>query len=166
MLTAIRNSGVEIIPYDERWAAGSGIRGESSLRQEHKHLCHALALFVTFDQVDMTNLAGIELMSRRLLQIERAVKASPRAPSFLGLEKMTQHAIDEGGGLATQEFTQHFATVAESDARIMRQQRLLRDELRARESGATVPPAADADDPDGAAPPPGGRGRRPRGKKA
>ena len=79
--------------------------------------------------MDPTNCAGLELGARRLVMIERAVRVNPRAPSFEGLGKMTQHALDEGGGLATREFTAHMAQMAETEARILKQNRLFREEL-------------------------------------
>ena len=57
---------------------------------------------------------------------------------------MCDHTLDEATGLATQDFTKHFAEISEADARVMKQQRLLRAEMNARTGGAT--PAADTDD--------------------
>ena len=64
--------------------------------------------------------------------IERAVRVNPRAPSFVGLHKMIEHALDESGGVAAREFTAHMATLAEAEARVLKQNRLLREELEAR----------------------------------
>jgi hypothetical protein len=48
---------------------------------------------------------------------------------------MVEHALDEGGGVATREFTAHMAQQAESEARILKQNRLLREELEAKPRG-------------------------------
>ena len=61
---------------------------------------------------------------------------------------MTEHALDERAGLATLEFAQHFATVAEADARILKQNRLLRAELAAQGPTPLLPLADAADDDD------------------
>ena len=106
------------------------------MRLLHKTIFHALALFQTYDQVDVPALAGAEYLARRAIQVQRAVKANPKSPSFQGLEKMCDHSLDEGQGLATQDFTKHFAEISEADARIMKQQRLLRSELRSQSGGA------------------------------
>ncbi len=77
---------------------------------------------------------------------------------------MTTHALDGRGGLATSAFTQHFATVAEADARILKQNRLLRAELQ---SG--YKPSIEDDDDDGldeTAPAPKARPRRKAKAKA
>ena len=83
----------------------------------------------SWDQVDLPNLAGGEYLARRAIQIQRAVRNNPKAPSFVGLHRMLEHSLDEAGGLATTEFTQHFATMAEADARVLKQDRLFRTEL-------------------------------------
>lgn len=90
--------------------------------------------------------------------MQRAVKANPKSLSFLGLEKMCDHGLDEGQGLAAQDFTKHFSEISEADARIMKQQRLLRGELAAQGPGGS----GAVQDPDEEDPPP--RRRRPKAK--
>eukprot|EP00974_Lingulodinium_polyedra_P130258 11213175-Lingulodinium_polyedra.AAC.1 len=95
-------------------------------------LLQVLALSLCHDRLDGSNLAGLELAARRVIMIERAVKVNPKAPSFVGLHRMVQHSLDEGGVVATREFTDHIAKLAESEARILKQSRLLREELEAK----------------------------------
>ena len=90
-------------------------------------LFQILVMMVAWDQLDTSNLASAELLARRILQIERAVRNNPAAPSFAGLERFTQHSLDQSGGLATTEFAQYTATQAQQDAQILKQQRLLRE---------------------------------------
>ena len=150
VLQGVRASGRELIAYDEHWAANSGISPQSSIRHEHRTIFHTLAMLQSWNQVDIPNLAGCEYLCRRAVQIQRAVRVNPRAPSFIGLHKMTEHSLDEAGGLATADFTQHFASVAEADARILKQNRLLRSELHHQPSGlpGASGPAAQVDDSD------------------
>ena len=77
-------------------------------------------------------MASLELIAGRLLQIEWAVRVTPEAPSVQGLVKMTDHAMDAGGGLATREFTARMATLADQEARVLKHDRLLREELAAK----------------------------------
>jgi hypothetical protein len=88
--------------------------------------------------LDPTNCASLELAARRVIMIERAVRVNPKAPNFSGLSKMVEHSMDEGGGIATRDFTAHMAAQAESEARVLKQNRLLREELEAKrkEKGA------------------------------
>ena len=144
VLEGVRGAGRELITYDEYWASTSGVNQGSNMRLLHKTIFHALALLQTYDQVDVPALAGAEYLARRAIQVQRAVKSNPKSPSFIGLEKMCDHALDEGQGLATQDFTKHFSEQSEVDARIMKQQRLLRGELQAQ--GGHAPAAQESED--------------------
>ena len=131
-LRSVLTLGLTMFTYHDHWVRQSGVHGESSVSWEHKMLCAALAMAIGYDRLDVTNVASFELVARRILMIERAVRVNPKAPSFVGLHKMIEHALDEGGGVATREFTAHMATLAEAEARILKQNRLLREELEAR----------------------------------
>ena len=144
VLSGVRGCGRELVTYDEFWAQTSGVQSGSNLRLLHKTIFHALALLQSYDQVDVPALAGAEYLARRAIQVQRAVRANPKCPTFQGLEKMCDHTLDEATGLATQDFTKHFADISEADAKIMKQQRLLRTEMNSRPGGA--PPKADSDD--------------------
>jgi hypothetical protein len=127
----IRAAGREIIPYHDLWVSQVGIHRDSSIAWEHKMLLTILAFMLCFDQLDITNTASGEFLCRRLLQLQRAVRANPRSPDFTGLHKMIEHHLDEAGGVTAREFTKHIAVEAESEARILKQNRLLREETKA-----------------------------------
>ena len=131
----------------------AGLHPDSPHRHVHRLLYSALRLMVNYDQLDLANQASGKLLFRRLVQVERTVRACPRSPSLTGLDKMIEMNLSHGGVLRTDEFTRHFAAVAEADARVMKQTRLLRDELKQTGSEKTD------DDESPAAP-----GRRRRGK--
>ncbi len=149
LLSSVRSSNHELIAYDDYWSKNSGISQQSAIRCEHRSIFHALGLFQSWDQIDLPNTAGGEYLCRRAVQIQRAVRVNPRAPSFLGLHKMIEHALDESGGVSTKDFTAHFATVAEADARVLKQNRLFRQEL------GVGPVPGSVDDSDDAEAPPG-----------
>ena len=79
--------------------------------------------------------------------------------------KMIEHALDERAGLATLESTQHLVTVAEADARILKQNRLLRPELAA-QGPTPLLPVADGDGDDDATPAPSARSKKRAAKGA
>ena len=133
----IRAAGREIIPYHDLWVSQVGIHRDSSIAWEHKILLTILAFMLCFDQLDITNTASGEFLCRRLLQLQRAVRANPRVPDFTGLHKMIEHHLDEAGGVTAREFTKHIAVEAESEARILKQNRLLREETKASQVGAS-----------------------------
>ena len=132
---SIRGLNLTPFTYHGFWPRAAGIPGEGARAWEHRMLCQAIGVGVQYDRLDVTNVAAFELMARRLVMIERAVKVSPKAPSFTGLHRMIEHSLSEGGGVATKEFTSHMAEQAEKEARIMKQNRLLREELGAKDKG-------------------------------
>ncbi len=97
------------------------------------------------------------------VQIQRVVKANPAAPNFEGLHQMTAHTLDETGGLAVQACNQHFATIAEAEAHVLEQNRLLRSEMTTR-GAAGAGAAEDTDDEE--EPQASGAARRRRRPKA
>ena len=84
---------------------------------------------VNYDRFDPTSLAGLELAARRLVMIEWLVRINPKRPCFMELINMIEHALEEGAGIATRELTAHMASLAANDVRILKQGRLLREEL-------------------------------------
>jgi hypothetical protein len=54
------------------------------------------------------------------------------APNFPGLSKMVEQSMDEGGGIATRDLTGHMAARAESEALVLKLNRLLQGELEAK----------------------------------
>ena len=99
---------------------------------EHKLLYQILGLAVQRDRLDVTIVASVEMVTRRLVMIERAVKLNLKAPSCAGLHRMVDHALSEGGGVTTKNFTAHMAEIAEREARILR---LLREEIGSQVQG-------------------------------
>ena len=129
IIMSILRLGLTLFTYHDHWVRMSGVHAESAVSWEHRMLLMILGFLVNYDRVDPTNLAAAELLGRRVVMIERAVRVNAKAPTFAGLHKMIEHSLDEGGGVATREFTAHMAQVAESEARILKQNRLLREEL-------------------------------------
>ena len=132
LLRGVHSLGLTMLTYHAHWARTSGVHEDSAVSWEHKMLCQQLGLAVGFDCLDPTNCASLELAARRVIMIERAVRVNPKAPNFQGLTKMVEHSMDEGGGIATRDFTAHMAAQAESEARVLKQIRLLREELEAK----------------------------------
>lgn len=128
LLRGIRSLGLTLFTCHENWARQSGCHPESAIVGAHKVLCGVIGLAVGYDRLDVSNVSAIELVARRLIMVERAVRANPKAPNFTGLHRM--NSMEEGGGVATKEFTAHMAEHAAAEARILRQTRLLREEIR------------------------------------
>ena len=65
------------------------------------------------------------------MQIEAAVRKSPKMPDFSGLEIMTQANADPSGAAVTQGFNSWVAAQQKDAATIAKQGRLLREEMEA-----------------------------------
>ena len=90
---------------------------------------------VSFDQLDIMNVAGMEMLSRRVLMIERAVRKSPKTPVFSGLDSMLSHMFDESGGIIASKYDQWVAEEQRAQAQIMRQQRMFNEERATADKG-------------------------------
>ena len=58
----------DLISYHNMWVRSSGI----AVSQEHHHLCETLRLAISKDQLDVSNLASLEAITRRLIVLEIA----------------------------------------------------------------------------------------------
>ena len=80
------------------------------------------------DQVNLPNLAGAELLARRLIQIEMAVERSARSPDFSGLSSVMAGPTTETGAAVTKNFTEWIASRQKDRAQFLKQDRTLREE--------------------------------------
>jgi hypothetical protein len=127
-LSGIVASGYELSTFHGHWVRVSGVTASSGLAIEHSLLMMLLHLLVIFDGMNVYNLASAEHAVRRLLMIERAVKRSPRAPDFDGLEVYLSNTFDSSGGVVTSDFDRHIAEIKKSEAIILKQDRLWKEE--------------------------------------
>lgn len=109
LLQGIQTLGLSAFTYHDHWVRQVGIHGDSAIAWEHKLHMNVLAMAIGYDRLDPTNTAALELVTRRVLMIERAARVSPKARCFTGFGRMIEHALDEQGGVATREFTAHIA---------------------------------------------------------
>eukprot|EP00974_Lingulodinium_polyedra_P036855 3534027-Lingulodinium_polyedra.AAC.1 len=58
--------------YHAEWERASGIASGSSLCHEHRVLCESFRLLGSLDQLNLPNLSGVELLVRRVIQVEMA----------------------------------------------------------------------------------------------
>ena len=93
-------------------------------------------------QYDGSSSATAELLARRILQIQRAMRRSPKHPDFTGLEAMMASQLDETGGVVTSKFDQWVAEEQETAAIIMKNNRLF---VKERDKDESRPQPRDAD---------------------
>jgi hypothetical protein len=127
-LEGLSRSGLEPSSFCVQWITASGISPKSSVAIEFHMLLHFLYCLASADRLDLSQLAGAEHGARRLLQIQKAVQKNHKAPDFSGLSYYTKHCDDLSGVIRAPAFERHVAQEAQSEANILKQFRLSREE--------------------------------------
>ena len=125
---AVSASGYQFNTFHSSWVKSSGINPKAGAAIEHAVGLTVLHLMTSFDQVSTTNLAGCEQLARRLLMIERATRSNPKNPDYDGLHIYLSNSLDETGGVVTGLFDKWVAQTKSTDATILKQERLWREE--------------------------------------
>ena len=128
IVDAVVSSGLEPTGFVSQWVVSSGVPPTSSAAREVTLLIHMLWMLACVDRVNLFALNGVEHIARRILQLQRACRRNPRAPDYEGLSAYMDHAADTTGQIRSTEFDRHISTVLEAEARILKQQRLNREE--------------------------------------
>lgn len=79
-----------------------------------------LCFMASFDKHGVANLWSAELLARRLLQIQRAVRRHPRSPGLIGLDCFTLNSLDAMGSLTAADFMME---LQKTEAAILKSQR-------------------------------------------
>ena len=90
-----------------------------------------MRLFATYDQLDITVLAGAELLVRDLVRGESAARRNPKNPDYTGLDLMMESMVDESGAAVTSTFNDWLLNQQKAVAQVQKQGRLLREEQEA-----------------------------------
>lgn len=156
-LRSVAEGPGNLTSYHHEWMRRSGVNEVSSAAHEHRILTEALRLGVTLDQLDLSNLASFEQVTRRLVQIETAVSRSPKHPDYTGLDLVLATPTSERGQANTRQFDEWLTGRMKDRAQIWKQQRLFREEYY----GRTGVDGSDDDDDGGGAK----RQKKPKKKK-
>ena len=160
-LAGVEATGLDLPSYYGHWQMQSGVHSSAGVALELKNHLEVLRHMLVYDQLNVYSLAGAELLARRCLQIQRAVRRCPRHPSFEGLESMLSSTLDESGGIVASKFDQYIAEEQKTQSTILKQMRLWKEEST-HEGDKQHDKAQDSSDD----PPTGGAGRgRRAGKK-
>ncbi|CAK0906705.1 unnamed protein product, partial [Prorocentrum cordatum] len=127
-LAAVVSSGHSLASYWGFWVAQSGVSRASAVAQELKNIEEVLHHALVFDALEVSTLASFELLSRRCLQIQGAVKRCPRHPSFEGLELIVSSRLDHSDGAVTTKFDARVADQQKASSAILEQERVYREE--------------------------------------
>ena len=128
VLGAILRSGLEPQGFMSQFLQTSGAAPKAATTVELGHLMHGLWMAVCVDRLDPYENTFVEHLSRRILQIQKAIRRSPRGPDFDGLNEYMRHSSDQHGEIAAPAFDAFVAEKQKTQATIMKQQRLQREE--------------------------------------
>ena len=131
LLHGILATGLEPQGFISQWKQSSGVAAQSGVAIEFGVHLTTLNHMISFDQYNLYHSASADMIARRLLMIMRAVRRSPRAPDFGGLDMFLSNSTDTSGGVATLDFDRYVADVQKADAAIMKQNRMLKEEQEA-----------------------------------
>ena len=139
-----------------RWVRDAEIPASDRSRYEHAILSEIIEKAVSYDALQISNLASFEVLSRRLQHIEMAHLENPSAPDYGGGEFYMGSTERKGGALVAPGLAVHVASRMRDDAAVAKEQR------KARESrGPAAPPPAGPKAPAPTAPGnPKGKGKK------
>jgi hypothetical protein len=124
---SIAKSGLEPGPFHTNWVSTSGVAPRSGVSLEHGFLLMVLWMLATLDRLNIFGLSAVEHICRRLLQIQKAVKRSPKSPDFSGLDIYMAH-LDMSGAIQAPSFDKFIAGEQREANFILKQSRLAREE--------------------------------------
>lgn len=128
-LHAIRDGPGDLATYHLSWVRSSGVVAGSAIVHEHHSLCEALRLALSKDQIDVSNLASFEHLTRRLLTLEIAVARSPGSPDFTGLEVVAEAPVAATGQAYVSSMSSWITEKLKEKANIQKQSRLFKEEF-------------------------------------
>lgn len=112
------------------WVRGSGVRSNDRAVHEHKLLSKALDLAVTYDQLQIVNLASIECLVKRRMLIEDAYHGRPEAPRYDGAEFFMGFRDLDCGEYIDPAVKKYQAQRMKQETDALREFRLQREETR------------------------------------
>ena len=129
LIREMAKTGMGPVARHSTWAHENRLNDDDKVRAHHSMLSELLELFCCHDQLDPTNLMGMEALARHLQYTEHEVmrKADAKKPYdnqmyYLGREKRT------GGALVSPELTKWVADQAQRDSAILKEQRKAAEE--------------------------------------
>ena len=127
LVKEIAKSGGGPLQHHQRWK--THLRADDGDRSVHEHelLCMTLELSGYYDQLDLSALAGMELVSRRLQLIEES-KAARGAAAYEGAKFFVGYR--RTGALVAPELGRHVALKLQEEVSVMKERRKHAEERR------------------------------------
>lgn len=127
-LENVVENGGDITTYHSSFMRKSGLSDNSAAAHEYKNLLGILKLAVSYDQLDCSNLASIEQVVRRVIEIQTAVRRNPKHPTFDAFDYNTRGSVDEMGGARAPGYAEWMAEQQRAEAKSLKSTREWREE--------------------------------------
>lgn len=109
------------------WVGSSRIPENDRSVFEDEVLARVLDAAVTYDCLNISNLASMELVVRRRQLLADAHSSSPGAPSYLGAEHYMGQTYKAGGGIVVPTLTDHVSKQLQAQSQIMKEKRKMEE---------------------------------------
>ncbi|CAK9071939.1 unnamed protein product [Durusdinium trenchii] len=130
-LESVLQNGGDLMTYHSSFMRKSGLSDNSAASHEYKNLLNILRLAISYDQVDVSNLACIEQTVRRVLEIQIAVRRNPKHPTFDAFDYNLRGTVDEVGGARAFSYAEWVAEQQKVEAKTLKSTREWREEQAA-----------------------------------
>ena len=127
-LESVLQNGGDLMTYHSSFMRKSGLSDNSAAAHEYKNLLTILRLAIVYDQVDPTNLASMEQVVRRVLEIQTAVRRNPKHPTFDSFDYNLRGTVDEIGGARASSYAEWIAEQHKAEAKALKSTREWREE--------------------------------------
>ena len=131
----LRKQGLTFLRRRQNWSVKSGIRDGDRAIHEQGSICRALHYMMTYDQLNLGNLAGVEALAKRMMLLEEAYRGRPSAPSYEGAEHFVGARESMDGNLVDPGLVKHVATKLKEESEVKKEQRKWREEQTHRHGG-------------------------------
>lgn len=158
-LESVLENGGDLSTYHASFMRKSGLSDHSAAAHELKNLLQVLRLGISYDQLDVSNLAAMEQVVRRIVEIQIAVRRNPKHPTFDSFDYNTRGTVDEVGGARAAGYFEWMAEQQKAEAKTLKSTREWRQEQDAERRRSK--PEKDSSGDDGE----GGKGKKKKKKK-
>jgi hypothetical protein len=131
VMKEMRKSGRTWLTASQDWATKSGVRATDRAVHEHRALSKALSLFEGYDQYNMLNSAGVEVLVKRRMLIESAYHNRPDAPDFTSAAHLLGFKAEASGEFIDPSAIKHAATRMKAETDVLKELRLKKEETMA-----------------------------------
>ena len=130
VLLQMLDHGSSAIGHHQSWRVACRFQPTDGPAMEHEAWCKVLHTLVTYDQVDTTNLAGVELIARAIQKIEEKHKHKLSAVDDAGETALFMGATNGSrqGLVISPKLTEWIGTEMQKEAMIAKERRKAREE--------------------------------------